>query len=288
MPAATSVARGGAAFDGIIKFLDAGARARAGGGWRSHKNFFAKNEANGLQPLFKLFNLHLGIFQDFVQQSRPDYFAGMNWHHGSPSVWVLQEMMPATNPQNHKSGPAQGGDDFASAHRGKRGIKSDGDALDADEFRGGWLVFLDFQAKRDGFLDAFQQFVQRTRLRVAAGQRRHAGDIIAVLVPLDDDAELVLLGFAHEVQLAQKRCQCKAANGVRLARGGAAFDGRIKFLAAGAADAWLFLVALAETQAGFPSHLETMPCFPMENETTTSRSITSSTRYFSVTQRSKT
>lgn len=41
------------------------------------------------EPIFKFLKLYLHVLEDFVEQPRPDGFAGMNRNHRPPSVRVL-------------------------------------------------------------------------------------------------------------------------------------------------------------------------------------------------------
>ena len=92
----------------------------------------------------------------------------MNGNNRAATVGMFQEMVAAFDAHNLKAGGA-------SAQQSPRGLGgggvsawSDRDALDADEFRHGGLLALDFEAQLDGFPDPFHQLVKRLGLRMAA------------------------------------------------------------------------------------------------------------------------
>jgi hypothetical protein len=51
-------------------------------------------------------------------------------------------------------------------------------------------VVVDLEAEFDGFFDSRQKLVQRSRLGVAAGERRDRGHIVSLFVLLDYNVEL--------------------------------------------------------------------------------------------------
>jgi hypothetical protein len=83
------------------------------------------------------------------------------------------------------------------------------DSLNANEFTRRTMSF-DFQAQFDGFTDTLHEFVERTRLGVAARQLRDAGDVISSFISLDNDAEFVFVGFSHDHDMPEKISGSKA------------------------------------------------------------------------------
>ena len=94
-------------------------------------------------------------------------------------------------------------DHLASAQFEAGAAYSDGDTLHANELGLCRKRTLDFQAKLNGFLDALNQLVQRPRLGVAAGQRRHARHIVTFLIPLEDNAKLPLSVSSHNPNMTE-------------------------------------------------------------------------------------
>ena len=62
-----------------------------------------------------------------------------------------------------------------------------GNLLDADEFEGSDLTILFFEAKLDDFTHALHEGIQFFRLSVAAAKGGNRGDVVALLVLLNQD-----------------------------------------------------------------------------------------------------
>ena len=142
----------------------------------------------------------------------------MNRHYCPATVGMLQETMAAANARHDKTRAPQRGNYFPSAQSGQARHKSDGDTLHADKLIGRRRRIFGLQTQLNGLSDSLHQFVQRTRLRMATAQFGHAGHVVASLVPLDDDAELMLLRFRHDADIPEKNETCKAAGSVLVCR----------------------------------------------------------------------
>jgi len=83
----------------------------------------------------------------------------------------------------------------------------DRDTLDADELWTRDAGALDFEAELNRFLDAVEELVQGARLRVAAVQLWHAGDVEAFGVSFDDDGKFAFHGWnvAEIFPIGEKR-----------------------------------------------------------------------------------
>ena len=121
----------------------------------------------------------------------------MRRHDGGTAISMPHKMMASFDANHSKARPPQRGNDFTATGVGEGVAYSNRDTLHTNELRFRRQIAFDLQAQLNGLSNPFHEFVERPSLRVATGQLRNAGNIITILIPLDDNVELAFFEFSH-------------------------------------------------------------------------------------------